>query len=568
MLEFLFGPKLPDWAARSGHKGRTLERLWRAVEQHVVAAKGQSKRREQWLDVRTADGRDVSIDMAKLAYRHAPTLEKSWPVLVEISLASTVPSARVSADRLALAEEFLRARISQIRAAAKDPEKLAALYRTRVRPETSVFPAPLKELAQVAAPFAPGLVQILEYGLLEAIPFVHGADLAADASALLQRGVENALLDPVKTSEERLGEASFIKLQSRDAAASARLLRLEMLGPIPPRGAFVAAPIEGELYFHAIEDQSAWEGLRGVALATHQAWWKPKGPRLLDDVFWYRGGQLLPLNLLWRSVGAEPFVVSAHEAELHAALADLPAPAPRSQRPAPAEAPPSSTAAPDQPRAPIEPTSYRPVFKTKRGTFDAGTAFVLACPGRDYDLGITCQHLLGPAGGLPFQLDAREIAQLVTKVTLREHGTKRGVTRQGTILSPAAADAADPLLDLVAIHVFRPHEAHVFRLAERDAQVGDEVSLIGKVREGAPPEQRRHVGMIAAVGDAGIPVVIFEGEDVLYGGTSGAPVVNADGAVVGMVVRAFGEGGRGPVGILPVERLRALLRPEIPGWQG
>ncbi len=568
MFEFIFGPKLPDWAAGSGHKGRTLERLWRAVEQHVIAAKGQSKRRERWLDVRTADGRDVSIDMEQLAYRHAPSLEKSWPTLVEIHLASSVPSARVTADRLALAEEFLRARISQIRAAAKDPEKLAALYRTRVRPEADVYPAPLKELAQVSAPFAPGLVQILEYGLPEAIPFVHAAHLPADTHDLLERGAENALLDPVQISEERLGDASFTKLRSRDGAASARLLRLEMLGPIPPRGAFVAAPTEGELFFHAIEDQSAWEGLRGVALATHQAWWKPVGRRLLDDVFWLRGGQLLPLHLLWRSVGAEPFVISAHEDELRAALADLPAPGQRSQRAAYAAASPSPPAAPDQPRAAAPPASYRPVFKTKRGTFDAGTAFVIAAPDRDYDLGITCQHLLGPAGGLPFQLDTSDISQLVTKVTLREHGTKKGVTQQGSILSMRTTSAADPLLDLVVVHVFRPHEAHGFRLAEHDAKVGDTVCLIGKVREGAPPEQRLHFGAVAAISPEGLPAVVFDEPDVLYGGTSGAPVVNADGAVVGMAVRAYGEGGRGPVGLLPVGRLRALLRLELPGWQG
>lgn len=545
-----FGPKLPDWAKGSGHDGRSLARLWTALEQHVAAARGMSRRRDRWLDVRTQEGRDASVDVGALAFRISPALEATWPALLEVLLSAEVPSERIIARRRSQAEAFLRAHITRLRAAEKSNTGFDSLFRTRVRPDAVRYPAPLDDLVQIAEPIAPGLVQVLEYALPEAIPFVlKDHAVAGNPREILEIGRANSKHDKVQVGVERYGRSSFVRVRSDDAAASARFAILESLGPLPPQGAFVAVPTERDLFFHAIVDQGALDGLEGLAIEARLAWSDASEGHVSPEVYWLSGSWVRNLQLLWKSIGPEPFTITAHRSELEEALSGVPSVA----------APPPRRVAPD------ELSACRPVFKTKRGTFDAGTAFVLSAPELPYDVGLTCLHVLGPAGGFPMQLTP-DLFHLVTNVGLRDRFTSKKLSNDGSMLQVSAAIPHDPRNDLAAFRVFRPHAASVYRLAAKDAEPGDPVFLIGKLAE-SPPDQQAHPGMVAARGPDGNLVLTFE-TALSFRGASGAPVVDEAGDVVGMVVAAFGEGGRGPVGLLPASRLRELLRVELPGWNG
>ncbi|MCY1009364.1 DUF4240 domain-containing protein [Nannocystis pusilla] len=200
----------------------------------------------------------------------------------------------------------------------------------------------------------------------------------------------------------------------------------------------------------------------------------------------------------------------------------------------------------------------KPEFVSVVGPFAAGSAFPLAFPELGRDLLVSCQHLFGPAGGLSKAVPGELMDRFVESVNLTDpfDGAPTGVAGRSLVISGATGD--DPTRDLCAFALPAGHGLPLLRLAARSPIPGDVVFLAGSVRAGAPRTRRLHRAVKVA-DDRGLGVVAFDRPDLVLGGTSGAPLLSAQGEVVGLLVR-FIPGTKTYGMLLQAEQIRELLR--------
>jgi hypothetical protein len=178
----------------------------------------------------------------------------------------------------------------------------------------------------------------------------------------------------------------------------------------------------------------------------------------------------------------------------------------------------------------------KPEFVTRIGDFSAGSAFPLFVPTLDQAWLVSCLHLFGPAGGLPEWIAGSALSQLVVEVRLRDPFDGELLGTAGQAWSSEFWDGQDPQRDLCA---FVPDEDAVPRLVLETTmpEQGAPVALLGKVRAGADPDQRLHHARVIESDEDDLLRVRFDEAELDLGGTSGAPILAADGHVVGMLVR-------------------------------
>lgn len=197
----------------------------------------------------------------------------------------------------------------------------------------------------------------------------------------------------------------------------------------------------------------------------------------------------------------------------------------------------------------------RPRFETKLGSFTAGKAFVLRLG--DRELLVTCQHLFGPAGGFFLELlPPRGVAKHVCGVsmtTLREQAPLPvEVTR---VLVNDRVDGDEPSADVCAFVLGAPAPA-ALEPSSREPELGDLAWLVSPLRGAGPDDPVLHVGMVFARHD-GLLTVELE-EPVALWGCSGAPIVDQDGRMLGMLVR-FRRGERVYAEAVETATLLAML---------
>ncbi|WP_437606774.1 trypsin-like peptidase domain-containing protein [Sorangium sp. So ce834] len=207
----------------------------------------------------------------------------------------------------------------------------------------------------------------------------------------------------------------------------------------------------------------------------------------------------------------------------------------------------------------------RPTFDTAEGRISAGTAFFVSIPGQAGPLGLTAHHLFGTAGGFEREMSATELGQLVRAVYLSEidlgEGEEEPLRAGPMVVLPSAGharEAGDWSTDVAAFRAPASLYARALRLAPRNAAPGEDVWLVAEVLGGKSAGQRLHRARVVH----SRPTLLayqFEDTTLELRATSGAPVVNAGGEVVGLQVSGGPEGDILWGNAHPVESVRAHL---------
>lgn len=198
----------------------------------------------------------------------------------------------------------------------------------------------------------------------------------------------------------------------------------------------------------------------------------------------------------------------------------------------------------------------RPEFATKQGRFNAGTAFPIEVEGQPRLVVLTAVHLFGPDGGLPKSIPAAELPDYINSVALYDAFTDAQITRAGPMISipDAVPFNRGEGKDLAAFWASKDGKLNALRLAESRPKVGDTVWLAASVLGGAPPDQRLHRAVVR-LSEASRLEYEYDNSQLNLRATSGAPILNAEGNVVGINV-----GGRKQFGTATaLEAIKALL---------
>ena len=238
-------------------------------------------------------------------------------------------------------------------------------------------------------------------------------------------------------------------------------------------------------------------------------------------------------------------------------------PEPTATAPPPASAPaPSKPPAPAAPEAPAGPPAVpsnavlRPTFATTEGDINAGTAFLVKQDDGKILL-LTADHLLGEAGGHSRNIPAAELPTVFKEVTATSSDDATVTVKSTTLVPLADARPLDDegyAHDLAAFVVTDPGKAGVLMLAPEPPRKGDPVWLLADVRGAKGRLFHARVEGIAAKG-----MMYSFDEQLDLPGTSGAPVVDARGRVVGIHLSGGEMNGKLPGGAGAVTSIRAML---------
>jgi hypothetical protein len=185
---------------------------------------------------------------------------------------------------------------------------------------------------------------------------------------------------------------------------------------------------------------------------------------------------------------------------------------------------------------------FRPSFTTTEGEIDAGSGFLVRWPGGPVLL-LTAHHLLGRTGGMSREYTGAELAGVVSGVTADSVDDENLEVASNTMvdLPEAVSSDVDIRRDIAAFQVADASGATVLELATAPPQRGDRVYLLAETDK---PGSQIYPAVETA--KRGTPYLEFEYDDPLsLKATSGAPVLNSDGKVVG--INIGGDDGKSPV---------------------
>lgn len=192
----------------------------------------------------------------------------------------------------------------------------------------------------------------------------------------------------------------------------------------------------------------------------------------------------------------------------------------------------AKSAAPPPPAAAAS-SICRPDFQVGDAQYRAGTAF-LVDTGNDSALLITAHHLFGPDGGLDAQILWNEMPARARMIGCAAY--ESGETWQAG--TPLAISGAHPgfdekaMLDVAAFPLSGTTTQPRLRLAARTPAVGDSVWLVAEIIAEPKAQGLLHHAVVSEVTDHFI-IMTYDGP-ISITATSGGPIVNAQGEVVGV----------------------------------
>ncbi|TPG42385.1 serine protease [Sphingomonas koreensis] len=175
----------------------------------------------------------------------------------------------------------------------------------------------------------------------------------------------------------------------------------------------------------------------------------------------------------------------------------------------------------------------RPTLKVDAVSYEAGTAFLVA---GSQSLLLTAQHLFGPDGGLATAVAWQDMPTHAHIASCRPIGAGASLSGETAIAIPSAhpMDAADQSGAIYDVAVFRtspPGDASPgLTLAVSPPKEGDRVWLVAKAQGSTSLLHSAHV-----LGSKnGALLFAYDDPKLDLQATSGAPIVDTDGKVVGL----------------------------------
>ena len=185
----------------------------------------------------------------------------------------------------------------------------------------------------------------------------------------------------------------------------------------------------------------------------------------------------------------------------------------------------------DEPPLPAN-AIFKPSFLFLDDSFCAGTAFILTGPGGKKLL-LTPDHLFGPDGGLNAQMSPADIASQVCGVvglSMEDQSSICTAGKYAGIADAAPLESGAEDKDLAVFYINQTPGA-AFSLSDTDPKVGDRVWMYARLR--GTTKVMLYPATVS-VADGAKLHYIFDGHPDPLNGTSGAPVLDAKGKVVGM----------------------------------
>jgi hypothetical protein len=191
----------------------------------------------------------------------------------------------------------------------------------------------------------------------------------------------------------------------------------------------------------------------------------------------------------------------------------------------------------------------RPEFATAQGKLAAGTAFLARSrtQAQSEVLLVTAHHLFGPDGGLSKQVSWKDLPTFVRSVRCKSLASSNSTLSAGRPLlikdaRPQSEEGAAG--DVAAFQPKAPPEAKAAKVNGLEIRTTppapkSRVWLVAQVAAGAPPEKLLHPATLVGVNREWITFA-YEDAKLDLTATSGAPIVDDEGRVVGINV----TGGR------------------------
>ena len=224
--------------------------------------------------------------------------------------------------------------------------------------------------------------------------------------------------------------------------------------------------------------------------------------------------------------------------------------------PPPPPPPPPGTVPPNYPAA----FTGAATFNTTQGSHTGGDACLIKLADNQTYLA-SSRQLLGFQGGFTDQIDAKDVPHAVSQIQLAPYSGAAatydvtGLLVHTRRLKPAGGKPYDDVA-LFRVHDNAPQAAAV-TLADKPPAIGDIVWLIARLRNG-PPDKVAHRAQVLLLNEW--VIIQFDDPDILTGGTLGAPVLNTDGQVIGVLSSSLTGGGNVRGYLIPAALLAKTIQ--------
>lgn len=191
----------------------------------------------------------------------------------------------------------------------------------------------------------------------------------------------------------------------------------------------------------------------------------------------------------------------------------------------------------------LENTILRPTFELKDDSFEAGTAFAVDMPDEKVSLVLTALHLFGPDGGLDKNIPSTELPSIVEKVTFEDAFSGKDCGECIKVLNiPDAKPSPDIDKDIVAFYYGDNMKVPKLKISDELPKIGESVWLAAPIL-GASKDQKLYKGKVSYSKDKMI-LYAFDDKTISLQATSGAPVLNNEGKVVGINIGSINKNGQ------------------------